>query len=610
MPFKRNGILVMSSETVLGASRQRAFWMQRSRWLDLAGLVFSGMFALVTFVIAAPMDPEPYHDGSQLPAAIAVSNGMVVHKDVFSGYGFLTAWVQGAAVWLFGPNLLTIRLLTAALLVIVAVLFYVIVRWAMGSIAVGVGLVALWVVAWPGRSVIWGTPLLPWPSVLYLVFQLGAVLLVARALLYPLRRTALLFAAGILVGLAVLTRINYGAAFIVALALVLAIVTKKAGLQPRHWISAVAGTLAAVVVPLVLIGTQGALAPFWDQSVVGPLSGQAIVKATEWFYLKNAYFWGSVILLVSLLFAVWAGSRNWIQTRLFLAFVSLEVFGLILWTSSALEDSPVRLLILSKLTWSPAIDGQAMQPLFLAAILSPFFLIALVVNLIVRVVKQRDSLVEVDTPETLIRRVFMVLLTLTSLASLVQIYPIADPNHLWWASPLPLALLVFAIWVSVGKRTRWAAVAIIVVPGVVISILTGVVFLAEPRTLITTGIMSGMRIQDLLAPNVAKVDALLADVQPGSADFICKEGLFAVWNGKYLASTPGYVDYAYRLGSASAGSVSQRTFLCVTAGDREAGPEYAARHGLRIVGESGDIELSYFTNVNILEMQPISRLSK
>ena len=574
---------------------------RRVRLKDVGTATFVFVASLITFAVAAPMDPEPYHDGSQLPAAIAVSEGMVVHRDVFSGYGFITAWLQGAAVELFGPRLIVIRMFTAVLIAVVTVLMYVLARKARLSIIWSAAVALLWVAAWPGRAVIWGTPLLPWPSVVYLVFQLGALLVFLRALtsdrlLTDDRRRTFAFATmGALTALAVLTRLNYGAAFTLALVISLAVFARSRSVSARHWLAAIGGGLAGAGIPLIVVAAQGAFPAFIDQSIVGPLQGKAIVKPTEWFYYENAYLYGSSLVLIAVLATLWLANKPWVGRRAFQVGVGLATLGLTLWATTAIDDSPLRNLIVTKLTWAPAMDGQAMQPLFLAAIWTILFAIALGAVLVLRAARRQRA---TGLPD----QVLVTTLALTGVASLVQLFPVADPNHLWWAAPIPLVLLVYGLTITAPERARWAVPTLILVPSLVVSVATSVVYLQRPRTEITTGTLAGMRIDSNLYPSVLKVDRLLADVEPHSAAFECAGGLLAVWGGEYLASGPGYVDYAYGLERATPPSPVSSTFRCVPWGQHESAAPDAEAEGFSVVQRSGEVALSYFTYVDILEL--------
>ena len=107
-----------------------------AEWVAGTGIF---IFTLISFWVVSPLDPEPYHDGSPLPAAIAVADGMTVHQDVFSAYGFITAWAQGGVVRLFGTDLLTIRYFTAVLVAVVAVLIFILGRWVSRSLWIAIG---------------------------------------------------------------------------------------------------------------------------------------------------------------------------------------------------------------------------------------------------------------------------------------------------------------------------------------------------------------------------------------------------------------------------------------------------------------------------------------
>lgn len=569
----------------------------RRRLADIIGGASAFLISLVTFVLVAPLDPEPYHDGSQLPAAIAFSEGLVVHRDVFSAYGFITPWIQGLAVEVFGPQLIVIRMLTAVLLAIVSLEMYVLARWVSRSSVMALGLTLVWVVAWPGRAVIWGTPLLPWPSVIYLVFQLGAVLLVLRALLFSRHRVLNFGLAGVLTGIAVLTRINYGAALTLTLVVILILFTRSRGITAKCWTAALVGGVAGIGIPLLVVAAQGAFPAFIDQSIIGPLQGKAIVSPTPWFYYENAYLWGSALLLVTLLVVLWWGSARWMSTKLYVVMVTLATMGLTVWATTAIEGSPLRSLILSKVTWAPALDGQAMQPVFLSALMTALFAVAVVVFSIAWVLKHR----RIRGTES---QVIFAVLALTGIASLVQLYPVADPNHLWWAAPIPLVALLYGLTVTAPTRTRWAVTATLVIPAILVSVWTSSVYFSKPRTEITSGTLAGMKIEDARIQSIERVDTMLKDVGARTASFDCMGGLFAVWNGEFLASGPGYADYSYLLESATPATPPQRQFVCIQWTDQVNAEQILADRGLEIVRRSGEIDLSYFTYVDLIEVQP------
>lgn len=558
---------------------------------DLPWLIAIIVLSSVVFGIAAFLDPEPYHDGSQLPAAVAVSEGLAVHSDIFSGYGFLTAWLHGAVVAIFGPYLLVIRVFTSVVLVLVTVLLFLLTRVAVGNRLISFLVAVVWVVAWPGQAVIWGTPLFPWPSVIFLVFQLGAVLFTLRGLESPAHRTSSFVTAGLLVGLGILTRINYGAALAVALLIALLVLKKSKDLQLRDLLVPIIAALGVVIALLAVIAIQGALVPFFDQSILGPLQGKATVKPTEWFYIENGYLWGSLVVLAVSLVVWFLASHGAVSRRNLWLVSSLGAVALTMWASTAIESSPARALILSRLTWAPALDIQAMQPMYLSAIITILITAAGCTAFLIR--RLRAQRLNGTKNETL-----FIVLALTALASLFQLFPVADPNHLWWAAPLPLILLVFVFTLNVDTGRQVPIAAVLLIPPLVLAPFTMHQLLDRPRTQIETGTLSGMRISTAYVDSVRQMDRILGGVAPRSAEIECVEGLFSVWNGTYLAAGPGYVDYAYGLDAANPGPDPQVVIACRADG---------AELGQPVTPQTliaDDIRLSYFSDSETISVSP------
>lgn len=581
----------------------KKYWCTEIR--TLLGMLAALAVAFITFVSAASLDPEPYHDGSQLPAAIVVSEGGAMHLDVFSAYGFVTGWLQGISVKIFGPQLITIRMFTAIALILVTVLLYLLARWVTRSVLIALGVSALWTVSWPGQSVIWGTPLLPWPSVLFLVFQLSAVLAVLSSFSYPQWSRQFFLLAGGLSGFAVLVRIQYGVALIIAMIVALLLLRKDLSFKPRSFLFAAIGLVVSIALPLGIIAFQGGFPAFIDQSIIGPLKGNAIVKATEWFYLRNAYLWGSLLLFM-VVTTVWVtGRRIQQKTHSFTIMVCLLVLGLTLWESAALESSPIRSLIVAHLTWEPALDGQVMQPIFLAASITIIVALYFVLQGVRLLTKQNSRTKETAKSKKKLDRVAITILVSTSFASLLQLFPVADPNHLWWAAPLPLLLLIFIYSRGSSHHVQYGTAAVLIIPGLVLSVPTAIHLWSKPREILQYGVLKGMKVTEEYLQGYREADKFLVNMDPKSVKFVCKEGLFSVWNGQYLASGAGYVDYAYRLGSAQPDGVSNRTILCLPWGDITTALKFAKINSMTIVRLSGEIKLSYFTDIQMVELKRI-----
>ena len=79
-------------------------WLDRNRWLLF-------LITLILFTPFAFLSVDLHHAGVMLKPAMDVADGMVIFRDSFNQYGFLTSFIQAVAVKLFGGEVLVINLL-------------------------------------------------------------------------------------------------------------------------------------------------------------------------------------------------------------------------------------------------------------------------------------------------------------------------------------------------------------------------------------------------------------------------------------------------------------------------------------------------------------------
>ena len=79
-------------------------------------------FVAAVFLIQARLDPDVHHDGIAFTAALANSTGLKPNLDYFSQYGPVAPIVQGLFLDIFGARLIVLRILTALMLTIIALL--------------------------------------------------------------------------------------------------------------------------------------------------------------------------------------------------------------------------------------------------------------------------------------------------------------------------------------------------------------------------------------------------------------------------------------------------------------------------------------------------------
>ena len=554
------------------------------------------------FFFPAHFDPEPYHDGSQFPSALGLTEGLTTHAQVFSAYGFLTTWVQSAAIAILGPSLLSIRILTVVTILIAALLTYSILNTVLRRPWFSVLACSAWIVMWPGVSVNWGTPLLPWPSLVYLDFQLACVVLILRIVEGVHRPRMHLFFTAALGSLALLTRINYGFFFCLLMLCALVAFRRRIGLTPVDFLFGALGFLSPLIVSGVVLLATNSLRDFWEQSIAGPLNGEVETSATDLQFLENAYLRGSIPILIALGVALWLSRRWKCSSLIYGTFIAAVTGVLTVISTTAILESPLRQLILERLTWAPGLDTQAMQVCFVFAIVTIAATLGMIVMLMIRRLAFFPRFLTNDFFPWNGKPVIFYVLLLAALASLVQLFPIADPNHLWWAVPLPLVFTCFILCDSGSLRTTAAIACILFAPMLIVAPYSGLRYYEVPRSQVNSSSLAGMYVKTSIASDYAKVDALLGSLKPRSTKFLCHGGLFATWTGEYLASDAQYVDYAYGTDERSLDLSPDSVVYCEEKGAEGAASDYAEANGLRVVGETGPIALSYFAQINLVRL--------
>jgi hypothetical protein len=327
---------------------------------------------------------------------------------------------------------------------------------------------------------------------------------------------------------------------------------------------------------------------------VGPLGGQSIVAATPWFYLKNVYLLGSIPLALVLAVTYLVVRIRGLATWLLSALVVVAVGSLMVWASMSIPGNPFRDLILSHLTWAPALDAQAAQPMYLAAVVTPFAFIAVAAIWLRRVLARQQVSEDVSV---------LGLLVLLAASSMTQLVPVADPYHLWWSAPILLLLLAHLLTQGASRRIQLAMIVVLVLPYVLIGIPRAVSYVGEDRQRISEGVLAGMFARSQVMTDIEDVDAILLDVEPRSARFLCQDGVFAVWTGSYLSDSPAFVEWAFGVPAAQPTDVEPtREFVCQLVAPGDPTPDYTPPPGWVVDRMAGPINISYFNSMYLVEL--------
>jgi hypothetical protein len=193
---------------------------------------------------------NPHDEGLMLQAGERIADGQLPYRDFYANYGPGQYFLVGGLDWLFGPSLLTWRIVRVLFDAGVAVLAYALVRRdAPEPLALG---------AWLTVAAAMAFPSIPHPNPTALALGFGALLLAER-------KPA---AAGALAGLAAVFRLDLGLAAIAGAAL-------QSGRRGAARVAVAGAGVAAVLMAPVIAVDPGA---FWDQTIGFALDEQRLQR--------------------------------------------------------------------------------------------------------------------------------------------------------------------------------------------------------------------------------------------------------------------------------------------------------------------------------------------
>jgi hypothetical protein len=417
-------------------------------------MLAAGLAAILTVVVLLPLarfGVDPHHDGLLFKGALDVLDGQTPHRDSYAQYGALLPVFQAAFLWVFGPTLLVLKGSAVAFYALSAALLVVLWRYVV-PLGVAFGMWILWLAMQPeitdtATQFSFSGVFLPWSSVYALGSSLAACLLLTVAGARSAQRVSFALASGALAAATLHLRTPTGLAITLGLAVgVLAWIPESRAATRRVAGCFAVGFLAANALVFMWLGVAGALGDWWQQVVAWPrewsegaggslgsfIKGFAIDRllpvAPQWIFclgcvaiagLAMASFRSRVSsgsrTIASVPWLVWAGATGliwafawqWLETwfsltRLMLAAV---VFACVLGAMS----------LLGLLSWIPAVRSRV-GPLP-SAVRGPILLLA----------------------------VF-------SAASLVQVYPIPDDRHLYWAVTPALGLVAWCFYLASRRQ--------------------------------------------------------------------------------------------------------------------------------------------------------------
>lgn len=245
-----------------GAGRGWCVWRKPAVWLPLLALTATvWLFSLHAFE-----GVDEHHDGMALVPAVAVADGAVLYRDVFSMYAPLSCAIQAGAVKALGPRLTSIRWVTVVFYGVGAALL-MLCSLKVLPLAPSLAVLGLWLLL--------GPPFQPavfhsWPSVYAMAFQFATWYVLLRGAGTPAgSRKAVL--CGILIALTFWCKQTVGLLLAVTVCTVLA--TDAIAGRASAWrragaaLSWVVLGVAAVSLPIMVT--------FWWHAAAGDMLDQA-----------------------------------------------------------------------------------------------------------------------------------------------------------------------------------------------------------------------------------------------------------------------------------------------------------------------------------------------
>jgi len=246
-------------------------------------LKFLGVF-LLTLIVYLPfsrLGVDPHHDGIMLTPALIVARGGVIHRDIFSQYGPITAYLQAVFVWIFGPHLLSIRIASATYLSLAIALLYSSWRRIFGE---GIALSGYLLVISSSYFFVSNSPMHPWSSDVMLFLQtLTLYLLVVGHSFQGKKASVLIYMGGFVLGLQFTNR--YVSAFLMLIGLTIYyLVLKKRGLGSLWF-----GVVTSVGAALLLLTLSGSYDEWYFQAIQFPRNWVSDVSGSGgWLAIRGA----------------------------------------------------------------------------------------------------------------------------------------------------------------------------------------------------------------------------------------------------------------------------------------------------------------------------------
>lgn len=396
------------------------------------------LFTAIVVVPFSRLGVDTHHDGVMYAAAMAVRSGYQIQKEAYSQYGPIVPWIQGVELLLFGNKIVVIKVFSALSIAVASGCFaYFFARRF--SLKVAFLAILIWLACFPGFDT--SMMMLAWSSD-YLLLIFGVILVLSTFIQTnnQKRNVIIKLIIGFCFGAAIFIRINSGIPAALSFLVLLFILVNFR--EAKHYYL---GFISSFICFLGYFTAIGSLHIWYEQTIEFPRKLYIGVMGQGGFDgLKgNSVVNGLPAIGVTLVIYVFARNlepiKSLVSSKKILYYISIVI-------------SP---LAFNWLLGGGEKFGPLEPKLFLWAVVP-----AAVVFIPVAVHELLSARVEDFIEEHIV-------LISISFCSLIQVYPVVDRRHLWWAVLPMLGYLLNKLFLSCSRKSGIifiAAIGTLLVP--------------------------------------------------------------------------------------------------------------------------------------------------
>jgi hypothetical protein len=527
--------------------------------------------ALALYLFFARFDAGG-EDGVYYTPAIAIRDGLIVHRDVFTQYGPVFSMFQALFMKVFTVDtVLGLRYLNSLILVAAGYLVAQTFARIYSMFSVVCALVTWFASAYFFSN---GISMLAWPSVFSLLLSVMVLwLLIERTGISE--NIVRVSSAGILTALQIFVRANLGTTtmFGIILVLLLARYSSSKNTSYRPTIYFVLTNFFVVIGITAWLKMNNALGPFLDQSLKAPAayyaSGELRPGITNGEVpLEHMAKFGITYGLPALLVLA-VGLLASMNTRLhgsqrivhaagsfFSIFIAWQVWNKGLATDPFKRFAPLYGLVIAALVFSPLLISQRLVSIW------------------------QDKSARLNSENSVPR----LLVIGFAVASVVQLYPGDDPRHLFWVGLIPIAMVLGEISHLKTVRVKWLVPVLMAFMTITVSIGPAIDNASIKRVNVTNNIAyNGLLVAPAQKEVFDRITLSLNGIpKNGKVVILCDDAQITSWQKRFIAADRMYVTWSWQIDYPSMAKVRQATWstspYVAFCGTLEAATEWSVTH--------------------------------